>query len=668
MKKLSWKSWVGVLIGISIIVVIGGVSIANMLLPRLPEPQPVKQARWLDQNWSDADRYWYAHASQGTSTIPIPYKWFVSLAVPELSLFTATPLLSGAPYMTKLGFIPSPKSGENARAEGYSSQSIDPGNFALWNDGPVSDANPDGLPVGFAITKGYRNPVDGEMLTDQVGLTCAACHTGHLEYNGVSLRIDGANAAASLGKLTDSLGYSLALTKWLPWRFSAFAERVLGKDATSDQKKKLYDDLSNGIDNGLKLKAMTAATDKESTEEGFNRIDALNRIGNTVFFNDLLGAPWKDFDVKPNYVALTAPVKFPPLWDTPWFLWAQYDGSIMQPVVRNAGEAMGVAAKINMINNNPPAALWDSSINFNHLHEFEQLLAGPNPLKPDAQNGVIGFSGLRSPKWPADVLGPIDAGLAVKGRQLYGDLCQSCHLPPVNEKNSGIYDASLWTTPTEKGESYLKVPLVQQSVVGTDPNQEEVLIKRQVNTPVEIGVQQGVAEPDRNTDMVCFTKQSPVVTKGFFSTSLASAVEKAVDRFETLYSITSQKDDDAVRGARPNCVQALPVYKSRPLDGIWATPPYLHNGSVPSLYALLGSNPERDRPNSFCLGNRAYDPKKVGLDIDNCSSANFKFDTTLNGNSNRGHEFRNGASGPGIIGRALSEDERLALIAFLKTQ
>jgi hypothetical protein len=663
-KKLSWKFWLAILAGI--VVIAGGVGVSivlAMIVPTLPAPQPVKAARWLDQNWPEADRYWYHHASQGTSTIPIPYKWFVSLAVPDVSLFGTPPLLSGEAYMTKLGFVPSPKRGNDAKADGYS-QPIEPGQFAAWKDGPIDEANPDGLPVGFAITKGYPDPVTGKMLPDQLGLTCAACHTGHLEYNGVSLRIDGANAAVSLPKLTSALGGALLLTDLLPWRFSAFADRVLGADATAEQKNELRKQLNTLLSDTKAVQDRTAGVDKKSTDEGFNRIDALNRIGNVVFFNGLLAAKWPGFDVTPNYVPLSAPVKFPPLWDTPWFLWAQYDGSIMQPVVRNAGEAMGVGALVNMTNDTPPAALWASSINFRHLGEFERLLSGPNPLTPDGQGGVKGFSGLRSPKWPTDVLGPIDAGLAAKGRQLYGDLCQRCHMPPVNEPKSDIYNASLWTTPTATGEAYLKVNLVEQSVVGTDPNEEQILVDRKIATPVQIGVQSGVP----SGDTICFGSPSATVTEAGFGPSLASAVENATNKFIAANSTDPDDQESAVRGPRPNCIQALPVYKARPLDGIWATPPYLHNGSVPSLYALLGANPERDRPKTFCLGNRAYDPEKAGLDVASCPSGTFTFDTTKNGNSNRGHEFRDGPRGPGVLDRALSEDERLALVAFLKTQ
>ncbi len=47
-------------------------------------------------------------------------------------------------------------------------------------------------------------------------------------------------------------------------------------------------------------------------------------------------------------------------------------------------------------------------------------------------------------------------------------------------------------------------------------------------------------------------------------------------------------------------------YKGRPLNGIWATAPYLHNGSVPNLDALL--QPAAKRPASFSIGVRTFDP------------------------------------------------------------
>jgi hypothetical protein len=117
-------------------------------------------------------------------------------------------------------------------------------------------------------------------------------------------------------------------------------------------------------------------------------------------------------------------------------------------------------------------------------------------------------------------------------------------------------------------------------------------------------------------------------------------------------------------GYRENILRAPLKYKARPHNGVWATPPYLHNGSVPNVYALL--SPVSERPKVFYLGSKQYDPVHLGLD-----TAPFKggteFRTDLPGNSNAGHEFNDGPIGNGIIGRKLSEDERMQIIEYLKT-
>jgi hypothetical protein len=95
------------------------------------------------------------------------------------------------------------------------------------------------------------------------------------------------------------------------------------------------------------------------------------------------------------------------------------------------------------------------------------------------------------------------------------------------------------------------------------------------------------------------------------------------------------------------------AYKARPLNGTWASAPYLHNGSVPSLYDLL--LPPEQRPRTFAVGRLEYDPKKVGYVYD--GQEPFVLDTAVKGNSNLGHEY----------GTTLSDDERWALVEYLKT-
>jgi hypothetical protein len=107
------------------------------------------------------------------------------------------------------------------------------------------------------------------------------------------------------------------------------------------------------------------------------------------------------------------------------------------------------------------------------------------------------------------------------------------------------------------------------------------------------------------------------------------------------------------------------IYKARPLNGIWAVAPFLHNGSVPNLYLLL--SPQSERPQTFWTGSKQFDPVKVGYDPAEISGATL-FDTSKPGNSNAGHEFKDGPRGNGVIGPLLSPDDRMTIIEYLKSR
>lgn len=620
--------------------------------PTLPINKPITEARWLDQNWDGADRYWYHHASQGTSTFPVPYKWFVALEQPEITLFGTPPLLIDPDYMRRFGFITSPRNVGNAdegknHGYGYKGHSY----AGLQRYGQQADnVNPDGLPVGFARTAGYTNPSTGQALPDQIGLTCAACHTGQLEYKGVSLRIDGGSATTDLNKLRTVLGLSLAYTKYVPGRFDRFAQRVLGPKASDADRAALREQLSALIAKGEALAKAESKAPGTTVDEGYTRLDALTRIGNTVFAEGLVGAPL-DFDpLEKNYQRISAPVKFPHIWQLSWLDWVQYDGSIMQPMVRNAGEAMGVAAKVNTTN--PARPLYASSVDVNSLFEMESLLAGPNPF---GKEGKPAFKGLASPKWPADLLGALKPELVSQGRGLYQELCAGCHLPPSSDPSGEFWNPRHWTAPNAAGERYLKVKLIPVADIGTDGAQANILPTRQVQVPKYLGVDPGT---------LCDGKPSGVVSETSFAAALGYTVQKTVETWYAEHKTPPARQAE-MNGYRPNCLQAKQVYKARPLDGIWATPPYLHNGAVPTLADLL--TPVAERPTLVCLGSRQYDPVKVGYEQDgSCASGLFELDTRKPGNANTGHEFREG-SGPGVIGRALKPAERAALLEYLKS-
>jgi len=89
---------------------------------------------------------------------------------------------------------------------------------------------------------------------------------------------------------------------------------------------------------------------------------------------------------------------------------------------------------------------------------------------------------------------------------------------------------------------------------------------------------------------------------------------------------------------------------------------------VPSLYQMLLPAEQRDK--TFYVGSREFDPKNVGYSTAKFEGG-FEFQTDQPndphpGNSNAGHEFRN-MPGKGVIGPELSDEERWAIIEYLKT-
>ena len=98
-------------------------------------------------------------------------------------------------------------------------------------------------------------------------------------------------------------------------------------------------------------------------------------------------------------------------------------------------------------------------------------------------------------------------------------------------------------------------------------------------------------------------------------------------------------------------------YTATPLDGIWLTGPYLHNGSVPTLADLL--EPVEARPKKFWRGYDLIDSTRIGFVSigPEAERAGTPLDVTLPGNSNAGHTY----------GTDLSADEKRALLEYLKT-
>jgi Cytochrome c len=111
-------------------------------------------------------------------------------------------------------------------------------------------------------------------------------------------------------------------------------------------------------------------------------------------------------------------------------------------------------------------------------------------------------------------------------------------------------------------------------------------------------------------------------------------------------------------GDHPARLEPFNGYIAPPLDGIWVTAPYLHNGSVPDLETLLNSK-ERPRYWSRDFDNPEYDYKKLGwkYSVHDSAQGTTVYNTDLPGYGNYGHRY----------GDKLNDKERKAIIEYLKT-
>jgi mono/diheme cytochrome c family protein len=434
----------------------------------------------------------------------------------------------------------------------------------------------------------------------EAGITCAACHTRQITSGGKAYRIDGGPAIVDFESFFNDLDAAVRRTLTDPAARAAFKLDVLGTQSAAGGVA-LQEDLAAWY---VPYHALISGSLPQSNLWGLGRVDALSIIFNRLSGLDIGEPP--GYLILENIVAADAPVRFPFLWNAPRQDFTQWpgitpNGNETQGLLRNFGEVLGVFAIFHP-KKDPSLPLGydylaDNTANLPGLQSLEQLVM------------KIG-----APKWPWAV----DSALAQKGSTLFTAECAGCHgiqpgiaRPPVTDT---------WSTPVQN--------------VGTDTREWEV-----VNRIVRTGVMEGALRPDANVPLLRFDLVARVLT-----TVTQSAITQA-------YPGTVM--------APPAPVRPVGSYESRVMQGIWAAPPYLHNGSVASMAELL--KPAAERKRNFQVGP-AYDTDTLGLaaeqpegqryvrNTDGCSALN-------SGNSNCGHEF----------GTTLTAEDKKALLEYLKT-
>lgn len=529
-----------------------------------PAPSTEKETVYQDQGWTSELRTAFYHTPQGSHMMPA-------------DLFAALEQLDGAgrfgdpDYLERYGFLPP--------------------------DG-TADINPDGYPIGFAVDPG----------ANQVGLTCAACHTAEIQVGADRIRLDGAPAHLDFDSFYQSLGRAVQATLVNPQKFARFAQNFGASDeaATKQLQARL-------VAYNLQLTG-DAVIRRPAVVSGFGRVDALTQIVNSLAVTDQ-AAPH-------NLYPVAAPTSYPALWLTPDLEFVQWVPIASSPIARNGGQVLGVFGRSNMTPG-AGADAFQSTMLLSQLQELEQWL---RLLKP--------------PQWDEARMGPIDATLRDQGEALFRDNCAACHnMKPYRR-----------TDPAKNffGATFIEIARVDFRKVGTDPTYVGNLLTRQVATNA--------------TTAPLFDGRPIVPAIEFFGGAVTGAVRRAVTEAqltpEEIFDLNGMRFTKGVDGRPvPYRPQLPPTYlKAGPLAGVWATGPYLHNGSVPTVYELL--SPASERRAVFWTGGRALDRERLGYQSDD-APGRFRFDTLQPGNGNQGHAFPEGG---------LVHQERLAIIEYLKSQ
>jgi hypothetical protein len=513
---------------------------------------------YLDQGWGPPETLWYYHADQGSMLMS--YDLLVHL-----------------------------EQADNQRPF------IEPENltrFRLLNQHATPN-NPDALPVGFSHHG------------DRVGLTCAACHTGQINYRGTAMRIDGGSAQADIIGFLHGVRVAIEATLADEAKLARLGGKMKGGAAAA--RAALTED--------QRWFESYETANHATTAEGFARLDAVTRIVNqTIRFTS---------DPK-NSLPVGAPASFPELWDAPRHDYAQWVGFNPNAEVgalgRNVGEVLGVYGRVEVKHYETED---EAKKGYSSSAEANEIVAMEESLRK-----------LQSPRWPEDVLPPIDRALARRGEGLYRAECISCH---------ALLDRA------DPGRKVVAM-ITDIDVVGTDATEAKLLAGGRVPS----GKLQGAISPSGKkygADMSALDLLADLVVRSISAKPDAAIKAMALSKVHGMEK--SEKQGQHRKATDKDPTADLLAYKARPLNGIWASPPYLHNGSVPNLHALL--LPVASRPTRFSLGRWEYDPKKVGYVSD--GDVPFVVDTTLSGNRNSGHEY----------GTKLSEEERWALVEYLKS-
>jgi len=575
----------------------------------------------------------YYHLSQGSEILP----WILLTAVDVADASSTKPFVEN---LERYGLLPDP-------------------------------ARDDGLPVGLTVSS---DPFTFGM--DFVGITCAACHVGELRHDGKAVRIDGApnmfnmqlfysqaiealmaatSDRAKLWRTLKRLGrqdygrYGVAAPFVRPATLVYYGANMLLHRDRLDARLELI----------AVIRAAKEQRDPKHPTSGFGRLDAFDGTRNFIFTRLRKADTGGEFAVnRANMVRLDAAVKFPPLWsrkaqplelvaayreqpqrfppvwgfkDYDWIEWTINTTTVLE---RNFTETLGAGATV-VLDPRRTASLFESSIPIRNMHDLEWLAYYIDP-----------------PRWPTAIFGEIKPDLAAAGEGIFRSRCAGCHeygddrrTPNGLIRLRGMRPEEVRTDATVAVR--ISCPVPDSGALAIPPRSytaEESQLLRDC-----AGVKAGTAFTGNSFARTVQAAVDSIKQKAFAAAGIDAAQQRAMEDLDRRGGVFWR---DTLLDTRP----PYGPYAPRPLYGIWAAAPYLHNGSVPTLYHLL--LPPEQRPKTFALGKREYDPVRLGFAVDTaCDQQDCVVDTTRTGDGNGGHLF----------GTDLAEPDRMALLEYLKT-
>jgi hypothetical protein len=598
----------------------------------------------VEQGWDYADRAFFYFSPQGSPIIP--YDFAKALEQPNSNELFLDPT-----HLKELGMI-------------------------YWDD---AKANPENLPIGLTVDTG-RLPNQSYL-----GMNCSACHVTEIKVGDKVALVDGGVSHFDFWTFMGSLNASLLKTYSNPDKFDRFADRV----AAGSYLVKDRAGIRRNLRQSVRHIEDWVARNHADIEPGPGRVDALNVILNQVTAEML--------QIPSNAQPANAPVSYPFLWDAPYFDVVQYNGSVPNAgagaLGRNVGQVLGVFGQVDVAHSGTLPTGYNSSVNVTHLMGLEQRLET-----------------LKSPVWSdfADkgLLPDLESSLVSTGETIYEKNCSSCH-SKFDRNNRGelaatkikTFDLKTIGTDPEAALGFAAREVVtgplkdrKIGVVIGDPfcevshgnavlahmvaavilnnfSDDKHIIMESAKELVATSVHSRVSKLGASIRSLFGHSNKPeaknldynsiinsLESKGLSANEIEEELAKMSDHKSILFDELVQ-DHIKYNGDNQTCMATVETaqYRARPLNGIWATGPYLHNGSVPTLMDLL--SPPSDRPSTFKVGNGIFDPKNVGFKSAE-NDSNFVFDTSKKGNSNKGHTY----------GVNLTDSEKVALIEYLKSQ